>query len=139
MITAGIFIFLIGVVANVIINKKKRNLNAAYNIQLAKFTYENESSEIRRKVDELARNILKDRTSEQHMIATFNNNDPRIILGFYALAMTELGIEPALPHFFNWFEVRNPFIASLDISKELSKAKKDIERKTHVNYDHWID
>ncbi|AGP47093.1 hypothetical protein SOD10_50080 [Serratia plymuthica] len=139
MITAGIFIFVLGVIANMIINKKKIKLNSAYNIHFAKFTFENESGETRRKIDELAKNILKGRTSEQHMVATFKENNPRIVFGFYALAMSELGIEPALPHFPNWFEVRNPFIASLDIRKELIKAKKDIERKTHVNYDHWID
>ncbi|MGC3648938.1 hypothetical protein ACPTGO_00405 [Pseudomonas aeruginosa] len=119
--------------------KKRKLLNAAYNILLAQFTFYNEDIETQNKVYERAREILKRSTNDNFAENVFDKEqNPLVIFGFYALAMKELNVEPALYGFNEWFEVNNPFIVEVGIKEELSKATKVIEAKTNVCYDHWV-
>ncbi|EOD3547496.1 hypothetical protein ACRDE1_004278 [Cronobacter sakazakii] len=134
----GFLVLILGIILNIAFNLRKRKMAAAYNIQLAKFTYENEDLKTRSLIQERAKDIVSKGTSEQHMERIFNGNNQLVIFGFYALAMNELGITPALKGFDEWLTVRNPFIADTNFEKYLVKAKNKIESKTGVNYDHWL-
>ena len=118
---------------------KRRRMNLAFNVLLAQFTFYNEDMPTQNLIYEKARSILAERTSQQHADRTFDD-DPNlhVVFGFYALAMAELGIIPALPGYDSWFSVNNPFLAETGIGSELKLATAMIEEKTGVCYDHWI-
>ncbi|WP_027711116.1 hypothetical protein [Dickeya chrysanthemi] len=133
-----LYISLISIVPIFIIMKiidfRKTRKNVAYNILLSQITYNNESIESKKIIDGVAREILKSRTTENMMTSTFNEDNPLVIYGFYALAMQELNIAPSSENFKNWFPVRNPFIGETNIQKYLRKAKIKIEKKDKKKY-----
>lgn len=121
------------------LSSKRKKMNLAFNVLLAQFTFYNEDIPTQNLIYEKARSILAERTSQKFADATFDE-DPNVyvVFGFYALAMAELGIAPALNGYDAWFEVNNPFLAETGISLELKLATAIIEKKTNVCYDHWI-
>ncbi|WP_181852167.1 hypothetical protein, partial [Klebsiella pneumoniae] len=111
----------------------------AYNICLAQFTYENESTENRARIENKAKEIIANGSSIQHMKNTIKQNNPLVIYGFYALAMDELGVPPLLYGFDRWYPVRNPFLAEHGLSRHIEKAVDKIENKSKVQWEHWIN
>ncbi len=138
-ITYLALIFITLLTINIILKNRRSKKYLAYNICLAQFTYENESTENRARIENKAKEIIANGSSIQHMKNTIKQNNPLVIYGFYALAGDELGVPPLLYGFDRWYPVRNPFLAEHGLSRHIEKAVDKIENKSKVQWEHWIN
>ena len=98
---------------------------AAMNALLAKYTFESLDTEIQeaiivqKKIILMRDGLFRASNVESHMLE-FTEKEK---FGFYALAMSELGILPALSDY-DWYYVRNPFVALLNADHEIKMAQR---------------
>ena len=106
---------------------------AALNALLAKYTFETLDPETQRRVVDKMKSILsaggirnvKDRALRL---------DDREKYGFYALAMAELDIPPAL-NAYDWQLVKNPFVALSNADTPIKAAKRQLSKSDGVEVD----
>lgn len=124
-IALGMFVFLK-------VKSSFQKYRAAQNVLLAKYTFNNLDSEKRNEVIERTKGILQQGgvTSADRI----DRLDERERYGFYALAMGELGIQPALAGY-DWNFVRNPFLALLRAEREIRTAQMQIRNARGIQID----
>ncbi len=98
---------------------------AAMNALLAKHTFSVLGpSEQLRVVNQAKQILVAGRAGDGSML---DRAPDREKFGFYALAMAELGIQPALPGQ-EWSLVRNPFVALTNAATQIRTAQMALER-----------
>lgn len=120
-------IAIIAVIGLVVLFRVKSGFSkykAAQNALLAKYTFATLDGESQKRVVDRTKDILSaggingaDRVS--HL-------DDRERYGFYALAMAELNIPPALGGY-DWQFVKNPFVALLNAETQIQAAKRQLK------------
>jgi hypothetical protein len=108
-----------------------RRFCAARNALLAKYTFGTLDDNSKRNVVKQAEDIMRSggiHNPSEHL----SSLEEKARYGFFALAMGELGIGPALPNE-GWHYVRNPFVALLKADKEIWMAKN------HMRNVHGVD
>ena len=113
--------YAISVVVYYLLNQLFRDASAAFNIIMAKVTYDILSEDDQLEVDMVAENILMVLKSDPN--ADFENEFEQF--GYAALAMRDLGIDPVI-FFKTWFFVKNPSMLPSDqwIALLIKKATK---------------
>ncbi len=108
-----------------------RRHRAAVNVLLAKHTYGTLSERDRRRVQDQVVSIFKEVQYEGSV--EFDNETQRY--GWYALAMAELEIAPAVQAYVHpkWYLVRNPFVAISPTDKLLTMVSNYLRDKHGVN------
>lgn len=100
--------------------------SAAMNALLAKHTFDLLPAADQQRVIERAKQIITMGGATGDRLASLAAQEK---FGFYALAMAELGIRPAIPGQ-EWTHVRNPFVALLRADSQIKAAQRGLER-TH--------
>lgn len=114
------------------INSNVNKYLAAMNALLAKHTFGTLSpAEQRRVVDRAKQIITQGGGGPGDQLEEW---PPREKFGFYALAMAELDIEPALKGH-EWWLVRNPFFALQNADSQIKTAQLGLERDHGVRVD----
>jgi hypothetical protein len=106
---------------------------AALNVLLAKYTYE--------KLERSNQAAVVNKTKQILLMGGFSNPAERLDnmnskerYGFFALAMGELRIKPALSGY-DWYYIENPFIALYKADNELWMAKNQLKTSHDVEID----
>lgn len=100
---------------------------AALNALLAKATYEELDSTKKQAVAEQAMEIMA-RGGISDAELRMCRLPERERYSFFALAMAELGISPALTGY-SWQIVENPFVALLNAENQIRAAQRDLRKK----------
>ena len=124
IIIAGIYLFFH-------VKSHGSKVGAAKNALLAKYTFSRIDSKTQSKVLDRTRDILRsggirDATEKLQTLSE------RERYGFYALAMAELGIPPALGNE-TWQYVRNPFAALIRAESHIAASQNDLKNKYGVD------
>ena len=106
-----------------------RRTAAAFNVLLGKYTYLTLSPETKSRVEARAKQILF-MASDAHL---FEFNGEIDMYGWYALAMNELGIPPAVQEYPSWNIVRNPITALLPNDPTLANVARYIKSRFGVD------
>lgn len=109
-------------------NASMRRTGAAFNVLLGKYTFLRLSDDQQKMVEARTAEIL-----QQAMHGSFGGFDAETDkYGWYALAMNELGIRPAVEDYPTWNRVKNPFTAIFPGDPSLEKASAYIKRRFNV-------
>lgn len=106
---------------------------AAQNALLAKYTFEALDPEGQKRVAEQTKSILSTGgiSEGEDRVARLEDREK---YGFYALAMAELNIPPALSDY-DWQFVKNPFVALLNADTQIQAAKRQLSKSDGVEVD----
>lgn len=126
IIGACIFVFLVLKWASVVKRHK-----AAVNVLLAKHAYEKLGNEEKQRVHKQTANILAELLSLEHQELFCNEAEK---FGWYALAMAELGIPPAIKAYCypGWYFVKNPYIAIFPTDSMFAQVSRYLKHKHGV-------
>jgi len=107
-----------------------KKYKAAQNALLAKFTFEGLNSETQEKIIEQTKSILSSggSSSSDDRISRL---EEKVKYGFYALAMAELHIPPALSGY-EWQFIKNPYVALLNAETQIQAAKRQLNKSDGV-------
>lgn len=106
---------------------------AAQNALLAKYTFETLDANCQTRVLGQTKSILSAggiSSGEERM----SRLEDRVKYGFYALAMAELNIPPALAGY-DWQFVKNPFVALLNADTQIQAAKRQVNKSDGIEID----
>lgn len=118
---------------------KGRKLQMAYNIQMAAYTFAQLDADSRVMVRNQAIRILDvSGPARPDGTAPIFDNELRSQYGFYALAMSNIGIEPAMSGNI-WSPVRNPSRAQYVVSSSMMKnVSRELEARYRLKFDGWV-
>lgn len=111
----------------------------AYNIQLAAYTFAHLDADSQVMVRNQAIRILdQSGPTRRDGAAPIFDNDLRLAVRFYALAMSNMGIEPAISGNI-WSPVRYPFRAQYVVSSSMmKKVSHELEARYRLKFDGWV-
>jgi len=107
--------------------KRNRIAAAAFNVLLAKHTFSTMTIDQKKSVEQRATEILTAVGVDHEFYGEVDK------YGWYALAMNELGINPAIKEYPGWNKVRNPILAIIPGDPALSAASLAIKERWGVD------
>ena len=104
------------------------------NALLAKYTFETLDTEVQKSVIEKTESILLrgGGFSEAAVEERMDGFTEKERYGFYALAMSELNISPALSKY-NWYHVSNPFVALINADHQMRMARRHLIKSEDID------
>lgn len=129
-------IVIIAVIGLVVLFKVKSGFSkykAAQNALLAKYTFATLDANSQKRVVDQTKSILSAGgiSGGEERVSRLEDRER---YGFYALAMAELNIPPALGGY-DWQFVKNPFVALLNADAQIQSAKRQLSKSDGVEVD----